>query len=98
MYSYNTALDEQDSGVSGDSVVSYMDYNPIRSYGRTIHERDSVSVRSHERTNGFGDSVSVQSGHTGTLFADLVRISFEKQSFVSITICNDNNKNYFSIK
>ena len=64
VYSYNTAVDEHDSGVSGDSVVSYMDYNPMRTYSRGVHVR----------TNGFGDSISVQSGHTGALFADLVRI------------------------
>ena len=66
MYSYNTAVDEHDSGVSGDSVVSYMDYNPMRSYARPIHP---------SRTNGFADSISVQSGHTGALFEDLVIVA-----------------------
>ena len=62
LYSYNTAVDERDSGVSGESVVSYMDYNPLRHYNRTLQAR----------ANGFGDSVSVQSSQTGALFADLV--------------------------
>jgi hypothetical protein len=65
LYSYNTAVDERDSGVSGESVVSYMDYNPMRHYNRTIQTR----------ANGFGDSVSVQSSHNGAIFADLVSFS-----------------------
>jgi hypothetical protein len=55
VYSFNTAVDERDSGV--DSVVSYMDYNPI--YGRTLP--------TYPKENN-----SVHCSNTRALFEDMV--------------------------
>lgn len=54
VYSYNTAMD---SGV--DSVVSYMDYNPMRNslYSRTGSGRDAISLHSSQTRPLFEDLV-----------------------------------------